>query len=94
MSTLSDAIEKLNVELFEARKERDAYRARFENVIDAHAEGGWQARAIDAEEDRDLYRAALRCERCKGTTIAWDEWRQILCPDCKEAREKARGDGI
>lgn len=35
------------------RTERDEWRARFENVIDEHAEGAWMARAIGAEAERD-----------------------------------------
>lgn len=34
-------------------RERDGWRARCENVMDAHPDGGWQARALDAERERD-----------------------------------------
>lgn len=35
--------------LLAMKRERDTYRADFEKAIDAHAEGGWMARALDAE---------------------------------------------
>lgn len=66
--SLSDAIDKLALDLAEARAERD------------------------------LYRAALRCERCRGmgsyqTIDARGYWVHATCPDCREAREKARNNG-
>lgn len=63
----------------------------------------WRSAFATVEAERDLYRAALNCERCKG----WhrklssrmfrkpsgyveleDYWEE--CPRCREAREKAR----
>jgi hypothetical protein len=46
----------------QAERERDEARKQLENVLDAHQEGGWQARALDAE--RDL--VAMRGERGAG----------------------------
>jgi len=41
-------------------RERDEARQQVERLIDSSAEGSWMARALDAERERDAWKAAAR----------------------------------
>lgn len=46
-----DGCDSFRLKIERLKRERDEARSQLENVLDSHAEGGWQARALDAERN-------------------------------------------
>jgi hypothetical protein len=74
---LEIACERLRARVAELEAERRAAVASLENVIDSSKDGGWIARALDAERERDRMRpvvdAAVSLARDKGALFDVEE---------------------
>lgn len=68
-----------------AERERDEARAQRDNILDAHAEGSWMARALDAEGERDKVRSAL---------AEAQYWRKRHCEESAQNGEQSQANWL